>query len=89
MICYQSILFQYFINVSYVRVVTSYINNNCQTPDLGQGLEFDFTFANNKKNNDKNNDNKNNNPHLNFPGRDGTRSLKFGTQTKGRGKKKN
>ena len=58
----------------------------CQTPDLGQGLEFDFTFANNKNN--KNN-NKNNNPHLNFPGRDGTRSLKFGTQTKGRGKKKN
>ena len=57
-------------------------NNFCQTPDLGQGLEFDFTFANNKKNNennDKNNDN--NNPHLNFPGWDGTRSLKFGTQT--------
>ena len=50
----------------------------CQTPDLGQGLEFDFTFANNKKNNennDKNNDNKNNNnPHLNFIGWDGTRS---------------
>ena len=49
---------------------------NCQTPDLGQGLEFDFTFANNKKNNEnndkknndkKNNDKKNNNnPHLNF-----------------------
>ena len=43
----------------------------CQTPDLGQGLEFDFTFANNKNNNEnndkKNNDNKNkNNPHLNF-----------------------
>ena len=54
----------------------------CQTPDLGQGLEFDFTFANNKKNNDKNNDNKNNdNPHLNFPGWDGTRGLKFITQT--------
>ena len=63
----------------------------CQTPDLGQGLEFDFTFANNNENNDnENNDNENNNnPHLNFPGRDGTRSLKFGTQTKGRGKKKN
>ena len=45
----------------------------CQTPDLGQGLEFDFTFANN------NNDN--NDPHLNFPGWDGTRGLKFGTQT--------
>ena len=28
----------------------------CQTPDLGQGLEFDFTFAKNK----------NKNPHLNF-----------------------
>ena len=53
----------------------------CQTPDLGQGLEFDFTFANNK-NNENNNDNENNNnPHLNFPGWDGTRGLKFGTQT--------
>ena len=51
----------------------------CQTPDLGQGLEFDFTFANNKKNN-KNNKN-NNNPHLNSPGWDGTRGLKTGTQT--------
>ena len=51
------------------------INNYCQTPDLGQGLEFDFTFANNNKNND------NNDPHLNFPGWDGTRGLKFGTQT--------
>ena len=41
----------------------------CQTPDLGQGLEFDFTFANNNENNDnENNDNENNNnPHLNFP----------------------
>ena len=47
----------------------------CQTPDLGQGLEFDFTFAKNNENND------NNNPHLNFPGWDGTRGLKFGTQT--------
>ena len=53
---------------------------NCQTPDLGQGLEFDFTFANNKNKN-KNKKNKNNNPHLNFPGWDGTRGLKFGTQT--------
>ena len=51
----------------------------CQTPDLGQGLEFDFTFANNNENNE-NNDNENN-PHLNFPGWDGTRGLKFGTQT--------
>ena len=50
----------------------------CQTPDLDQGLEFDFTLANNKNKNKKN---KNNNPHLNFPGWDGTRSLKFGTQT--------
>ena len=50
----------------------------CQTPDLGQGLEFDFTLANNKKNNDNKN---NNNPHPNFPGWDGTRGLKFGTQT--------
>ena len=49
----------------------------CQTPDLGQGLEFDFTFANNKKN--KNNEN--NDPHLNSPGWDGTRGLKTGTQT--------
>ena len=48
----------------------------CQTPDLGQGLEFDFTFANNNKNKNNNND-----PHLNFPGWDGTRGLKFGTQT--------
>ena len=54
---------------------------NCQTPDLGQGLEFDFTLANNKNKNKKNKKNKNNNPHLNFPGWDGTRSLKFGTQT--------
>ena len=58
----------------------------CQTPDLGQGLEFDFTFANNNENNEnndnENNDNENNNnPHLNFPGWDGTRGLKFGTQT--------
>ena len=53
----------------------------CQTPDLGQGLEFDFTLANNKKNNNENNDKNNNNPHLNFPGWDGTRGLKFGTQT--------
>ena len=54
----------------------------CQTPDLGQGLEFDFTFPNNKNNNDKkNNDKNNNNPHPNFPGWDGTRGLKFGTQT--------
>ena len=37
--------------------------SNCQTPDLGQGLEFDFTFANNKKNNENNDKN---NPHLNF-----------------------
>ena len=51
--------------------------NYCQTPDLGQGLEFDFTFANNNKNKNKNN----NDPHLNFPGWDGTRGLKFGTQT--------
>ena len=50
----------------------------CQTPDLGQGLEFDFTFANNK--NKKHNEN-NDNPHLNFPGWDGTRGLKFGKQT--------
>ena len=49
---------------------------NCQTPDLGQGLEFDFTFANNNNENNENND-----PHLNFPGWDGTRGLKFGTQT--------
>ena len=52
---------------------------NCQTPDLGQGLEFDFTFANNNKNKNKNKNN--NDPHLNFPGWDGTRGLKFGTQT--------
>ena len=54
----------------------------CQTPDLGQGLEFDFTFANNNENNENNENNDNNdNPHLNFPGWDGTRGLKFGTQT--------
>ena len=35
----------------------------CQTPDLGQGLEFDFTLANNKNKNNKKNKN---NPHLNF-----------------------
>ena len=52
------------------------LENFCQTPDLGQGLEFDFTFANNNKNKNNNND-----PHLNFPGWDGTRGLKFGTQT--------
>ena len=55
---------------------------NCQTPDLGQGLEFDFTLANNKNNeNNDNETNDNNNPHPNFPGWDGTRGLKFGTQT--------
>ena len=43
---------------------------NCQTPDLGQGLEFDFTFANNKKNNENND--KKNNPHLNFQWSNGT-----------------
>ena len=52
----------------------TFLLNFCQTPDLGQGLEFDFTFANNKNND-------NDNPHLNFPGWDGTRGLKFGTQT--------
>ena len=46
----------------------------CQTPDLGLGLGVDFTFPNNKKNN-------NNNPHLIFHRREGTRGLKFGTQT--------
>ena len=59
--------------------------SNCQTPDLGQGLEFDFTLANNndnENNDNENNDNENNNnPHLNFPGWDGTRGLKFSTQT--------
>ena len=40
-----------------------------------------------KKKNKKNN--KKNNPHLNFHRREGTRGLKFGTQTKGRGQKKN
>ena len=52
---------------------------NCQTPDLGLGLGVDFTFANN------NNNNKNNNPHQIFHRREGTRGLKFGAQTKGRG----
>ena len=47
----------------------------CQTPDLDQGLEFDFTFPNNENNNN------NNNPHPNFPGWDGTTGLKFCTQT--------
>ena len=36
-----------------------------------------------------NNKNNNKNPHLNFQGWEGTRGLKFGTQTKGRGQKKN
>ena len=48
----------------------------CQTPDLGKGLEL--TLLSQCK---KNNNNKKNNPHLNFPGWDGTRGLKFGTQT--------
>ena len=48
----------------------------CQTPDLGLGLGIDFTFPNNNKNN-----NKKNNPHLIFHRREGTRGLKFGTQT--------
>ena len=42
----------------------------CQTSDLGQGLEFDFTFAMEQQE-----------PHPNFQGWDGTRGLKFGTQT--------
>ena len=50
---------------------------NCQTPVLGLGLGVDFTLANNKNKNK----NKNNNPHPYFPGWDGTRGLKFGTQT--------
>ena len=48
----------------------------CQTPDLGLGLGVDFTFPNNNKNN-----NNKNNPHLIFHRREGTRGLKFGTQT--------
>ena len=37
--------------------------------------------SNNNNNNNKNNkNNKNKNPHLNFHRREGTRSLKFGTQ---------
>ena len=49
----------------------------CQTPDLGLGLGVDFTFP---YNNNNNNNNKNN-PHLIFHRREGTRGLKFGTQT--------
>ena len=45
----------------------------CQTPVLGLGLGVDFTLANN--NNNKNN------LHLNFQGLEGTRGLKFVTQT--------
>ena len=52
--------------------------NNCQTPDLGLGLGVDFTFPNNNNNN-----NNKNNPHLIFQRREGTRGLKFGTQTYG------
>ena len=43
------------------RQVWARLTDSCQTPDLGQGLEFDFTFANNKNNNKNNN-----NSHLNF-----------------------
>ena len=46
----------------------------CQTPDLGLGLGVDFTFPNN-------NNKKKNNPHLIFQRKEGTRGLKFGTQT--------
>ena len=46
---------------------------------LGLGLGVDFTFANNNNNNNKNKNNKN--PHLIFNRREGTRGLKFGTQT--------
>ena len=46
----------------------SLFGHHCQTPDLGQGLEFDFTFANNKKNNKNNkNNNNNNNNNKNNP----------------------
>ena len=45
-------------------------SDNCQTPVLGLGLGVDFTLANN-----------NNNPHLIFHRREGTRGLKFSTQT--------
>ena len=58
-----------------IVLILGLVLHNCQTPDLGQGLEFDFTLAKNKKNK------KNNNPHPNFPGWDGTRGLKFGIQT--------
>ena len=53
-------------------------NKYCQTPDLGLGLGVDFTFPNN--NNKKKKKNKKN-PHLIFHRREGTRGLKFGTQT--------
>ena len=38
--------------------VESISESDCQTPDLGQGLEFDFTFAMEQQQE----------PHLNFPG---------------------
>ena len=50
----------------------------CQTPDLGLGLGVDFTFPNNINNNKKN---KKKSPHLIFHRREGTRGLKFSTQT--------
>ena len=30
---------------SFFSVQIFRVENDCQTPDLGQGLEFDFTFA--------------------------------------------
>ena len=52
---------------------------NCQTPVLGLGLGVDFTFPNNNNNN--NNKKNEKSPHLIFHRREGTRGLKFGTQT--------
>ena len=45
----------------------------CQTPGLGLSLGVDFTFSEDQKNHK--------NPHLIFLRREGTRGVKFGTQT--------
>ena len=45
----------------------------CQTPNLVLGLGVDFTFPYNNNNN--------NDPHLIFHIREGTRGLRFGTQS--------
>ena len=69
--------FQIFSSILFGRfwwVFFFLLSNSKLRPRTGLGV--DFTFPNNKNNN-----NKKNNSHLIFHRREGTRGLKFGTQT--------